>query len=676
VKSFRITDIGKASRITLVLFVSLLFIALLITLSFAETKKLTVPKIDAPPKIDGALDDPCWQTAAKGDGFTLSDIGKAATEQTEFFVCFDSTSLYFGIYCHDSQPDKIVASQKERDGNLWNDDHIGITLDTFHEHRSSDEFAVNAIGTQSDWRGRGTAEKIEWKGDWFASAKRVADGWIAEMAIPFSILNYKADTTTMGLNVYRNEQRLNEVSWWVYSKSGNPDEQEGDLEGLDLPPPRKKPLLIMPYMLFHTEEGGSKGRFGFDMKHQFGDDDTLLFTAFPDFGYVESAVKSIDFSYTAHRYYDNRPFFQEASSVFYSSYVDTSLIPDFDYGIKIFGRQDKLDYGLMSCMDIGKRIDSIITASCDLPSQTDLSFDVVSRDDDEVNNKVLSFSLSSEPVPSATLWVSGAKSITSGAEKDGTDFNAGLWRYKSPWAFWGHYGRCSQFFYPATSYLDYPGSRYWDIGGEYDVERPGKSLRGYSFYGDLSRSWDIDRGLIDRNTYISGSLDYANHTSWSFSRYWGPHIANYDAEPGTPYYWYSDSTNRMSFGFNTDDQYRSGSISYSWGDVAGGPSKSFRIRCGFLPVKRFSNSITFQHVNRDNPEEGKISKWLAIIGAKYEITPEKSISARLVHQEEGINLTLSYRQQVRKGLDIYALFGDYDADKTVKKLSIKLVMTI
>ena len=61
---------------------------------------------------------------------------------------------------------------------------------------------------------------------------------------------------------------------------------------------------------------------------------------------------------------------------------------------------------------------------------------------------------------------------------------------------------------------------------------------------------------------------------------------------------------------------------------------------------------------------------------KYEITPEKSVSARLVHQKEGMNLTFSYRQQVRKGLDIYALFGDYNAEHTLKKLSVKMIMAL
>ena len=91
-------------------------------------------------------------------------------------------------------------------------------------------------------------------------------------------------------------------------------------------------------------------------------------------------------------------------------------------------------------------------------------------------------------------------------------------------------------------------------------------------------------------------------------------------------------------------------------------------------MKKISTDFTLQRAKRDNEEEGEIIKWLGIFGARYEISPEKSTSARLVYRKEGTNFTLSYRQQVRKGLDIYALYGDYNADKTKNQFSIKMVM--
>ena len=674
--SFRICQKRKTIRFLAAIATLLASMLAMTSISYAETKKLQVPRIDSPPVIDGRLDDPCWQSAVKGDGFTIHENKKPATEQTEFFVCYDENNLYFGFHCFDSQPDKIVASMTERDSGLWDDDFVGVSLDTYHEHLMVDEFYVNAIGTQDDYRAQGTAEKIEWKGDWRAAAVKVSDGWTAEMEIPFSILNYKTGATSMGLNIERQEQRLGESTDWIPFDDGSELTEYGDLEGLELPKRKQEPAIIMPYALARFDKESSKGKMGFDMKYKFGDDDTLLLTVNPDFGYIERAVKSIDFSYTAHRYSENRPFFQEASRIFSSGHLNTTLIPDFNLGMKIFGRQDKLGYGLMGCLGRKNRIDSMITASYDFTPDAYASLEIISRDDKVTNNKVIAFSYGNEIFRNASVWVADAKSITSGAEKNGNYHVTGFSYSNNKWWLYGSYERFSRFFNPATTYLDYPGHNVWDFGMGYGTERPGKSLREYDFSFDASRLWDGDHGLIDRSTYVSGSLDYANHTSWYVSHYWGPHIANYDAEPGTEYYWNNDSNSNIYFYFNTDDRYRSGSVSYNWGTIGGGPTRTFRIYNGFHPTRKLSSSITLKHAKRSNPEEGSISMWQGILGLKYEISPEKSLNARLVRQEDGTNLTLSYRQQVRKGMDIYALFGDYNADHTVNKFSIKLVMTI
>lgn len=641
----------------------------------SDTKTITALKVDAPPTIDGSLDDACWRGAEKGGGMILRSIGSLATQQTDFYVCYDEEKLYIGLYCHDSQPDKVVATQNERDGSFGNDDYVCVSLDTYHLHRTCDDFYVNAMGTQSDERQRGTASKVSWKGDWRAAAKRVGDGWTAEMEIPFSILNYSSGGTSMGLNVHRAERRLAEDSDWTYLDNSHQLMRFGDVEGLALPPPARPPLQIMPYVLHDYGQGGGTGRMGVDIKKQFGDDSTALFTAFPDFGTIENAVESIDFSYTARRYSDHRPFFQEASSVFSSPYVYTTDIPDFDYGAKVFGQSGKLGYGLMRCTSIGKRADSIFTASYDLPALSTAKVMMITRNDDTVDNKVVSLRLGGQPIPSTSWWMRGGRSLTAGAANDGTEFACGFESAFSRLYFDGSFSRVSKFFNPASGYVDYPGALSYDGGLGYEVLQPGKRLRSYSFDSGFSRLWDAAHGLIEQSADFGMDFAFANHTSLSVSHSWGPHIANYEADPGTPYLWNSDSSNYLSYGFNTADQYRSGGISYDWGRVGGGPSQSVGFDCGFRPLKRLSNSLSLQRVRRNNPEEGKVQEWLGILGAKYEVTAEKSISARLLRQQQGLNLTLSYRQQVRKGLDIFALFGDYNADHTINKFAIKFVTT-
>ena len=653
--------------------------ALLISATLAwgeETKTLSVPKTETPPKIDGSLDDPCWANAAKGDQFVLRSIGRPPAEPTEFFVCYDSTSIYFGFYCHDSQPEKIKATQTERDSDLDIDDYVQIYLDVYHEHRSADEFFVNAFGTQRDERKRGTADKISWKGDWHAAAHKVADGWTAEMEIPFSILNYRPGTTSMGLNVRRDEQRLGEASDWTYLDDGDQYMRYGDLVGLVLPAPHRPPLQVMPYILRSVEFGGANtGRMGVDIKKPFGDDNAILFTAFPDFGTIENAVKSIDFSYTAHRYSDNRPFFLEASSIFSSPYLYTTDIPDFDYGAKVYGRQNKFTYGAMGCTSLGTRTDSVATLGYDLPALTHATLSMIRRHDDTVDNNVLSLRLGGQPIPSTSWWVRGARSLTAGAVENGSDFDTGFEYASARWYFDGYFGRVSQHFNPADGYVDYPGSASYDFGGGYEVEQPGKALRNWGWDFGIGQLWDRGHGLIERSMDSGIGASFANHTYIGFSHDWGPHIANYDADPGDEYFWYQDSGYSVSYSFLTNDQYRSGGLSYSWGQVGGGPTRSIRFNCGFLPMPKFSTALSLRFAHRNNPEEGNVKPWLGILSAKYELTPEKSIAARLLSRKEGANLTFSYRQRVRQGLDIFALIGDYNADHTTNRISFKLIAT-
>ena len=497
------------------------------------------------------------------------------------------------------------------------------------------------------------------------------------MQIPLSILNYPAGATSMGFNVRRFEQRLGEKSYWTYLDDDDQLARYGDLEGLVFPPPPRRPLEMMPYLLRTlTLGGGHSGRIGLDMKQPFGDDNTAIFTAYPDFGTIENAVKSIDFSYTAQRYADNRPFFQEATSFFSSPYLYTTDIPDFDYGAKVYGRRGEMAYGLMGCTSTGQRRDSVLSLGYDLPRLTTARLMIIGRKDDAVDNKVASLLLGGQPMPSTSWWTRGARSLTAGAAQNGSDFGAGFQYASKHRSFEGSFGRVSTHFNPADGYVDYPGASNFNVGGRYEVDQPGRRIRAKGFEFGHSRSWDPSHGIIGRSTDFGLGADFADHTSWRLSHSWGPHIANYDADPGTPYYWNSDSDYTASYSFRTNDLYRSGDLSYRWGEVGGGTSQSLGCSCGFLLMKRFSTNLSVEGAHRSNPEEGTITRWLGIVGAKYELTPEKSLAARLLHQGGGVNLTLSYRQRVRQGLDIFALFGDYNADHTVNRLSVKLIATL
>ena len=49
-----------------------------------------------------------------------------------------------------SQPDKIVANEMRRDGQLWQNDNVYIMLDTYGDKRQCFFFRTNALGALSD----------------------------------------------------------------------------------------------------------------------------------------------------------------------------------------------------------------------------------------------------------------------------------------------------------------------------------------------------------------------------------------------------------------------------------------------------------------------------------------------------------------------------------------------
>jgi hypothetical protein len=73
--------------------------------------------VEHPPRLDGTLDDPLWQTAVPITDFRQREPleGQPATEKTEVRVLYTRHAVYFGIHCFDSQPARIIATELRRD---------------------------------------------------------------------------------------------------------------------------------------------------------------------------------------------------------------------------------------------------------------------------------------------------------------------------------------------------------------------------------------------------------------------------------------------------------------------------------------------------------------------------------------------------------------------------------
>ena len=104
----------------------------------AQVRTATASHIAERIRIDGILDEPAWMAATPIGSLiqVLPKEGAEPGEKTEIRVLVDEEALYFGIICFDRDPSAIITTQLSRDGMLFVDDHLIITLDPFQDHRN------------------------------------------------------------------------------------------------------------------------------------------------------------------------------------------------------------------------------------------------------------------------------------------------------------------------------------------------------------------------------------------------------------------------------------------------------------------------------------------------------------------------------------------------------------
>jgi len=191
------------------------------------------------PAIDADLSDPVWAKAAVIDNFTQRQPNpyEPATERTVVRILYDENNLYFSFYNYDSTPGEIVVRNMQRDGPLFTSDSVVIYLDPGQTRRNAYNFQIGASGGRSEELNLNNTEELtEWDTIWDARARIVADGWVAEFAIPFKSLSYEPGQNTWGFDVARRIFHKNERAQW----SGyNPAldftdvSQSGDLVGIE-----------------------------------------------------------------------------------------------------------------------------------------------------------------------------------------------------------------------------------------------------------------------------------------------------------------------------------------------------------------------------------------------------------------------------------------------------------
>ncbi len=283
---------------------------------------------DQPPKLDGVLDELCWQTAPKISNFTQRELneGQPATEQTQVAIVYTNKALYIGLWCFDSEPDKIMAKEMKRDFYPRSEDTFEIILGPYHDHRNGYLFIVNPNGARRDVLigDEGKQSNSSWNGIWDVASKITKKGWFAEIEIPFSTLNFpKKDVQVWDINFERNIRRKNEQVLWQAWK------RDYDLEMLSLAGElvglrgiiNDEPWEFKPYATVGIQNSSESGtdnihRFGGDINYRITSNLKLNFTVHTDFAQVEADRARINLTRFSLYYPEKRQFFLEGESLF------------------------------------------------------------------------------------------------------------------------------------------------------------------------------------------------------------------------------------------------------------------------------------------------------------------------------------------------------------------------
>ncbi|HLN98186.1 MAG TPA: DUF5916 domain-containing protein [Pyrinomonadaceae bacterium] len=348
-------------------------------LPLEKTHAMKLTLFEKPPVIDGKLDDEVWKSAPVFKDFYQwrpSDSSPASA-RTEVLAGYDARFIYFAFHAYDD-PAKVRASVAKRD-SIFDDDTVGLLLDTFNDKRRAYELFFNPLGIQQDgFLTEGGNDDFSVDIVMESKGMVTSDGYTVEVAIPFKSLRYEAGKDKLwGVHILRQIKHVNgeQDSWMPISKDQSGLlSQAGHITGLE-GISTERTLELIPSLTV-SETGKRKapitaaqiaqgGRFvnepikldlGLTGKYSITPQVTLDFAVNPDFAQVESDQLVVTANQRFPIFFDEkRPFFLEGIDIFRTQIaaVHTRAIIDPDYAVKLTGKVDRNTFGLLLASDNG-----------------------------------------------------------------------------------------------------------------------------------------------------------------------------------------------------------------------------------------------------------------------------------------------------------------------------------
>ena len=308
------------------------------------------PRLEAAVVIDGVLDEPVWQRAARLTGFTQYRPvdSRPAADSSVALVWYAPDAIYFGIRAYEAHGAVVRATLAERD-HIDADDHIQILLDTYNDHRRALLFSVNPLGVQEDGvRSEGQDAGAAGGGLGVGRFDGIVDlspdfvyqsrggvtpwGYEVEVRIPFKSIRYQsADPQDWGLQIVRITQHTGYEDNWAPTVRASASYliQAGRLRGLT-GLHRGLVMDLNPEFTTHVDGapvagGGPSARYlykgdpqpGGNLRWGLSQNLNATGTVNPDFSQVEADIAQVTVNQRFALFFpEKRPFFLEGLEQF------------------------------------------------------------------------------------------------------------------------------------------------------------------------------------------------------------------------------------------------------------------------------------------------------------------------------------------------------------------------
>lgn len=371
-----------------------------------------------------------------------------APVKTDAYLLDLGDRLLIGFKAEDPNPENIRAYLRDRD-SAYDDDYVGVIVDTYNDERRALEFFVNPLGVQMDLiRGGGDVDD-SWNAIWDSAGQITDFGFVVEMAIPYNEIQMPdtAGEKTWGIFIqrthprdvrrrYRNVKvdRNNDCFLCQTQKINGFSNVE---RGLDLEiTPTITGLSTRSREPESPNYGPSNNDFeaGVDINWGINTNLTLNATVNPDFSQVESDSAQLSVNENFALFFpERRAFFLESADYFNSNMnlVYTRNIADPDYGLRMVGKNGANAYGFFYANDtrtnllipgaLGSSFTSLSQESNNLVGRyrrdigdnaSTVGATITSRSGDDYSNRLISADLNYYLTPSDSIQVQLADSET------------------------------------------------------------------------------------------------------------------------------------------------------------------------------------------------------------------------------------------------------------------------